>query len=63
MILIDPSEWRGEFRENFFFFKQITTLQSFTLSYECDQSQRTSHVLVCPGLRSRFSGSLTQLNL
>ena len=45
------------------FFQQITTLQSSTLSYECEQSQSISHVLVCQGLRSRFSGLLTRLNL
>ena len=71
LILINPSEWRGELREKFFFcflffdffFQRITMLQSSTLSYECDQSQSTSHILVCPGFRSRFSGLLTRLTL
>ena len=44
-------------------FQQITALQSSTLNYECDQSQSTLHALVCPVLRSRVSGLLTQLNL
>ena len=62
LILINPSGWRGELRVKFFF-QQITTLQSSSLNYECNQSQSTLHVLVCPGLRSRVSGLLTQLNL
>ena len=44
-------------------FQQITTLQSSSLNYECHQSQSTLHALVCPVLRSRVSGLLTQLNL
>ena len=71
LILINPSEWRGELREKFFFVcfcffffsQQITMLQSSTLSYECDQSQSTSHILVCLGFRTRFSGLLTRLTL
>ena len=62
LILINPSGWRRELRVKFFF-QQITTLQSSSLNYECHQSQSTLHALVCPVLRSRVSGLLTQLNL
>ena len=53
--------WREELRVKFFSNKK-KTIQSFALSYGCDQTQSTLHVLVCQGLRSRVTGLPTRLN-
>ena len=63
ILLSGEGSWEKSFFFLFFFSQQLTMLQSPTLSYECDQSQSPSHILVCPSLRSRFSGLLTWLTL